>query len=66
MSEMKKVESYLANILSKKPVEVRAGQASGAWELYLGGEFFGTIYEDTDDGELNYDLNVSILGIDLK
>lgn len=66
MSEMKKVEDYLGKILSKKPIEVRDGTAAGVWELYLGGEFFGTIYKDTEDGEVNYDLNVSILGIDLK
>jgi len=66
MNEMKKLEKYLENILSKKQIEIREGAGSGAWELFIGGEFFGTIYKDTEDGETNYDLNISVLGEDLK
>lgn len=66
MNEMKKLEKYLENTLSKKPIEVREGAGSESWELFIGGEFFGTIYKDIEDGETNYDLNISVLGEDLK
>lgn len=66
MEEMKKVQNYLEKIINKKPIEIRKGTSDDSWELYFGNEFFGTVYKDTEDNEVNYNINISILGIDLK
>jgi hypothetical protein len=34
-------------------------------EVYLEGEFIGTIYRDDDEGEISFDFNMSILEMDL-
>jgi hypothetical protein len=34
-------------------------------ELYKDDEFLGTIYRDTEDGDLSYQVNFAILDIDL-
>ncbi|MHA1541252.1 MAG: DUF3126 family protein [Alphaproteobacteria bacterium] len=65
MSELKKVEGYLVKIFGKKPLEIREGMSSDSFELYLGGEFFGTVYKDTEDGETSYNITISILETDL-
>ena len=65
MSELKKVEAYLVKIFGKEPLEIREGMGSDSFELYLGGEFFGTVYKDTEDGETSYNITISILETDL-
>ncbi len=65
MSELKKVEAYLVKIFGKTPLEIRKGMGSDSFELYLGGEFFGTVYKDTEDGETSYNITISILETDL-
>ncbi len=42
------------------------GRASDSLEVLLGGEFIGTIYKDTEDGDISYDFNMAILDIDLQ
>jgi len=34
-------------------------------EVLLADEFIGTIYKDEDEGDVSYDLNMSILEMDL-
>ncbi len=65
MSELKKVESYLVKIFGKAPLEIREGMNTDSFELYIGGEFFGTVYKDTEDGETSYNITISILETDL-
>lgn len=34
-------------------------------EVEMDGEFIGTVYKDAEDGEVSYDFNMAILGVDL-
>lgn len=40
-------------------------KAKDSVEVMLNGEFIGVIYKLVDEGETSYDMNVSILDIDL-
>ncbi len=40
-------------------------KADDGIEVYLDGEFVGTIYRDDDEGEISFDFNMSILEMDL-
>jgi hypothetical protein len=65
-SEMLRVQKYLQDKFRTPSLEVRAGDGKDApAEMYVGGEFLGVIYRDEDDGEVTYDLNMSILEGDL-
>ncbi|KAA5607698.1 DUF3126 family protein [Roseospira marina] len=34
-------------------------------EVWINGEFIGTLYRDEEDGEISYDFNMTILDVDL-
>lgn len=40
-------------------------KAKDSVEVLLNGEFIGLIYKDDEDGDVSYDFNMAILGIDL-
>jgi hypothetical protein len=40
-------------------------RAEDSVEVLLKGEFIGTVYKDTEDGDISYDFNMAILDIDL-
>ena len=64
--EMQRVQKYLRAKLGNPDVEVRDGEGKDApCQLYAGGEFLGVIYRDVDDGEVTYDVNISILEMDV-
>ena len=39
---------------------------SDSVEFYKGEEFLGTIYKEEDEGEISYDLTISILEVDIN
>lgn len=41
-------------------------KASDSVEVLLNGEFIALIYKNVEDGETSYDMNMSILDIDLR
>jgi hypothetical protein len=64
--EAKKVEAYLRKLLGNRSVEVRArAKAADAVEMYVGDEFVGVISKDTEDGEVCYQISMTVLDIDL-
>jgi hypothetical protein len=66
-AELKRVEAYLRKTFGSRSLEIRARQkAADAAEVYVGGEFIGVVSKDTEDGELCYQFNMTILDIDLE
>lgn len=65
--EIKRVEAYMRKVFGARTLEVRARQkAADAAEVYLGGEFLGVVSKDTEDGEMCFQFNMTILDIDLE
>ena len=65
--EIAKLQVYLRKALANKTVEVRARERAGdAAEVYVGGEFLALVAKDIEDGEMCYQLNMTILDYDLE
>lgn len=66
-AEVKKLQDYLTQKLGNPGLAVRARpQAPDSVELLLNGEFLAVIYKDEDEGETSFNLNMTILDIDLE
>lgn len=64
--EMAKVQRYLRKTFSAPKLELRArARATDSAEVYLDGEFMALVTKDIEDGETCFQLNMSILDIDL-
>ena len=64
--EAKRVQSYLQSKFANQKITVGAmSKAGDSAEILLDGEFMGTLYKDTEDGETSYDFNMAILEMDL-
>jgi len=64
--ETKRIQTYLQTKFNNPKITLGALSKSGdSVEVLLAGEFMGTIYKDTEDGETSYDFNMAILDIDL-
>lgn len=65
--ELKRVEAYMRKVFGNRGIQVRGRQkAADAAEVYLGDEFLGVVSKDTEDGEICYQFNMTILDIDLE
>lgn len=65
--ETKAVEAYLRKLLGNKTISVRSRpRAADAVELYVGDEFVGVISKDTEEGEVCYQVSMTVLDIDLN
>ena len=68
-SEMKQIEKYLQKLFNNSSLFVNESNAKGndaPAELVVAGQFAGVIYKNEDEGEISYDLNMSILPEDLQ
>lgn len=64
--ELVKVQAYLRSKFDNQGLAVRPrSQTKDSMEVLLNGEFIALVYKDVEDGETSYDLNMSILDIDL-
>ena len=64
--EASRLQAYLQNKFANKDITLRARErAEDSVEVLLKGEFIGTVYKDTEDGDISYDFNMAILDIDL-
>lgn len=64
--ETSKLQTYLQGKFANKNITLRTRpKAEDSVEVLLSGEFIGTIYKDTDDGDTSYDFNMAILDMDL-
>ncbi len=64
--EVVRLQSYLRKVFGTEAMQVRARErATDSAELYLRGEFLGVVSKDTEDGEVCYQVNMTILDMDL-
>jgi hypothetical protein len=65
--ELAKVERYLRRVFANPRIGVRARtNKTDSAEVYLGDEFLGVLFEDTEDGETSYNFQMAILDVDLE
>ena len=61
-----RVEAYLQKKFGNYSIKLKpSDNDSNMAEVFIKEEFVGTIYQDTEDGEISFDFNMSILGEDL-
>jgi hypothetical protein len=66
-SELEQLTAYFRRTFGNASLAVKARpKLSDSAELYLGEEFLGIISRIEDEGEVSYDLSMSILDIDLE
>lgn len=65
-SEIVGVQAYLRGLFGTDRIKLKRGRAPDAVEVFVGEEFIGTVYRDDDEGDISYNLNMTILDIDLK
>lgn len=65
--ELQKLDAYFKRTFGNPDLQIKARpRKDDSCELYLGDEFLGVIYRTEDEGELSFDLSMSILDIDLE
>ncbi len=65
-SEIARLQQYFATKFNLQNIEVRArSNKTDSAEVYMGDEFIGVLFKDTEDGDISYDFNMAILEIDL-
>lgn len=65
--EATKLQNFLQDKFGNKAITVRSRgtQVSDSVEMLVNGEYLAVIYKDEDEGETSFNLNMSILDIDL-
>lgn len=64
--EVVRLQGYLRKVFGTEALQVRTREkANDSAEIYLRGEFLGVVSKDTEDGEVCYQVNMTILDLDL-
>lgn len=64
--EVVRLQGYLRKVFGTEALQVRTRErANDSAELYLRGEFLGVVSKDTEDGDVCYQVNMTILDLDL-
>ena len=64
--EISKVQSYLRRTLDTDVISLQApSKLTAPIEVYAQDEFIGVLHRDEEDGEVSYDLHISVLAEDL-
>lgn len=63
--EVEKIQNYLQKKFGNPGITLRDRKVEDSLEVLINGEFIAVIYKDEDEGETSYDLNMSILDIDV-
>ena len=64
--EVVKLQRYLRKVFGTEALQVRPRhKAADAAEIYLRDEFLGVVSKDIEDGETCYQINMTILDVDL-
>ncbi len=65
--ELQQLSDYFRRTFGNAALSVKARpKLEDSAELYLGEEFLGIVSRIDDEGEVSYDLSMSILDIDLE
>lgn len=66
-SEVSKVESYLRRTLDTDVITIHLPcKRNAPIEVFAQDEFIGVLHRDEEDGEVSYDLHISVLAEDLE
>ena len=64
--EVSRLQAYLQDKFKNPDIALMIREkAKDSVEFIMKGEFLGVIYKDDEDKEISYDLNMSILEMDL-
>jgi hypothetical protein len=64
--EVVKLQQYLRKVFGTEALQVRPRQkAADAAEIYLRDEVLGVVSKDIEDGDTCYQVNMTILDVDL-
>lgn len=63
--DIAKLEAYLKTTLNADIVVKARPKAKDSAEIYLGQEFLAVVYKDEDEGEVAFQVNMTILPEDL-
>jgi len=64
--EINQVQTYMQRVFGNDGITLTVPKKpNDPVEVWLGKEFLGTLYKDTDEGEVSYDFNMTILDVDL-
>ena len=67
VAELEKLSIYLKKLFNSEEINLKTRpNKSDSVEFYKGEEFLGTIYKEEDEGEISYDLTISILEVDIN
>lgn len=65
-NDIQKLQAYLQKKFGNPGITIRERRVADSAEVYLNGEAIGTVYKDNDEGEVSFDINMTILDIDLE
>lgn len=64
--EIDQVQTYLRKTFRNDGISLSIPKKQNdPVEVWLDGEFIGTLYRDDEEGEISYDFNMTILDVDL-
>jgi hypothetical protein len=64
-ADVQKLQKFLQTRLNPKITLKARAKADDSVELLLDDEYLGTVYKDEEDGDVSYNVNLSVLDIDL-
>jgi hypothetical protein len=64
-TEIWRLEKYLRNLFRLDTITIVDRPQADSVEVHVAGEFIGLVYKNEEEGEISYDLNMSILEMDL-
>ena len=65
-TEIAQVQEYLGRTFGNAKITVNAPKKAGQpVEVFCGEEFIGVLHRDEEDGEVSFDLHMTILDMDL-
>ncbi len=65
-TEVQKLQKFLQTRLNNKITLKARAKVDDSVELLLDDEYMGTVYKDEEDGDVAYNINLSVLSIDLE
>jgi hypothetical protein len=66
-AELAAVQAHLRRLLGNERLKLSLPQRKNASvELFVGGEFVGTVHRDAEDGEVSYAVQIVVLAEDLS
>ena len=66
-TEIEKLQRFLRQTFGNHGISLeRRPEADDSAELQINGETFGAVYKDEDEGELSYNIQMTVLSEDLN